>query len=53
MVYADAGRLTENRNWSDCDFLAGTSTCSTAVLSTNGDGIAQDNEIGPGGATFG
>jgi len=53
MPYADAGRRTENRNWSDCDFVPGTSNCSTAVLSTNNDGIVQDNEIGPGTATFG
>jgi len=52
-VYADAGRRTESRAWLDCDFLPGTSTCSTASLPTNGDGIAQDNEIGPGTATFG
>jgi hypothetical protein len=38
---------TDTRNWSDCDFLPGTSTCSTRVLATNKDGIAQDNEIGP------
>jgi hypothetical protein len=38
---------SDTRNWSDCDFLAGTSTCSKNVLPTNGDGIAQDNEIGP------
>ena len=38
---------SDTRNWSDCDFLAGTSTCSTRVLATNKDGIAQDNEIGP------
>src|SRR5712691_1023391 len=38
---------SDTRNWSDCDFLPGTSTCSTRVLSTNRDGIAQDNEIGP------
>jgi hypothetical protein len=35
------------RNWSDCDYLPGTSTCSGRVLPTNGDGIVQDNEIGP------
>src|SRR5204862_2605606 len=29
------------------DYLAGTSTCSTRVLSTNGDNIVQENEIGP------
>jgi len=38
---------SDTRNWSDCDYLAGTSTCSTRVLATNRDGIAQDNEIGP------
>jgi hypothetical protein len=35
------------RNWRDCDYLPGTSTCSGRVLPTNGDNIAQDNEIGP------
>jgi hypothetical protein len=35
------------RNWADCDYLPGTSNCSGRVLPTNGDGIAQDNEIGP------
>jgi hypothetical protein len=35
------------RNWSDCDYLPGTSTCSSLALPTNRDGIAQDNEIGP------
>jgi hypothetical protein len=35
------------RNWSDCDLIPGTSTCSGRVLSTNRDNIAQDNEIGP------
>ena len=35
------------RNWRDCDYLPGTSTCSGRVLATNGDNIAQDNEIGP------
>jgi hypothetical protein len=53
MNYADAGRLTENRNWSDCDFTPGTSVCSGVALPTNNDGIAQDNEIGPGTPTFG
>jgi hypothetical protein len=38
---------SDTRNWSDCDFLPGTSTCSSLVLPTNKDGIAQDNEIGP------
>ena len=38
---------SDTRNWSDCDFVPGTSTCSTLVLPTNKDGIAQANEIGP------
>jgi len=38
---------SDTRNWSDCDYLPGTSTCSGKALPTNGDGIAQDNEIGP------
>jgi hypothetical protein len=38
---------SDTRNWSDCDFLPGTSTCSTLSLATNRDGIAQNNEIGP------
>ncbi len=45
--------VTETRNWSDCDYLPGTSTCSALVLPTNGDDIAQDNEIGPGTTNFG
>jgi hypothetical protein len=31
----------------DCDLAPGTTTCSTRVLPTNRDNIAQDNEIGP------
>jgi Carboxypeptidase regulatory-like domain len=38
---------SDTRNWSDCDYVPGTSNCSTLVLPTNRDGIAQDNEIGP------
>jgi Carboxypeptidase regulatory-like domain len=38
---------SDTRNWADCDYLPGTSTCSGRALPTNGDGIAQDNEIGP------
>jgi hypothetical protein len=45
------GVQNESRNWSDCDVVPGTSTCSTAVLATNGDDIAQLNEIGPSGTT--
>ena len=38
---------SDTRNWSDCDYIPGTSTCSSLVLATNKDGIAQNNEIGP------
>jgi hypothetical protein len=38
---------SDTRNWSDCDYVPGTSTCSSLALATNRDGIAQDNEIGP------
>ena len=38
---------TDTRNWRDCDYTPGTSTCSGLALPTNGDDIAQDNEIGP------
>jgi hypothetical protein len=45
---------SDTRNWSDCDYVAGTSRCSGRVLPTNGDDIAQDNEIGPSNnRTFG
>jgi hypothetical protein len=45
--YSAAGAQTDTRNWFDCDLIAGTSTCSGRALPTNGDDIAQDNEIGP------
>jgi hypothetical protein len=45
--YNPMGFQTDRRNWSDCDYIPGTSTCSGKVLPTNGDGIAEDNEIGP------
>jgi hypothetical protein len=35
------------RTWRDLDLIPGTSTPSGRVLPTNGDNIAQDNEIGP------
>ena len=38
---------TDTRNWRDCDYTPGTSRCSGLALPTNGDDIAQDNEIGP------
>jgi carboxypeptidase family protein len=37
----------DTRNWADCDYIPGTSRCSGLALRTNGDNIAQDNEIGP------
>jgi hypothetical protein len=43
---------TDTRNWRDCDYLPGTSTCSGLALPTNGDDIAQDNEIGPSNNTL-
>ena len=42
---------SDTRNWSDCDYNPGTSTCSGRSLPTNGDGIAEDNEIGPSNNT--
>jgi hypothetical protein len=47
------GVANESRNWFDCAINAAGTACSGAVLPTNNDGIAQDNEIGPGSATFG
>lgn len=54
MPYADAGRRTETRNWFDADLVPGTTGTRTGVAKpTDNDGIAQDNEIGIGTATFG
>ena len=45
---------SDTRNWADCDYVPGTSTCSNLALPTNKDGIAQNNEIGPSNnANFG
>jgi hypothetical protein len=51
--YANAVVSNDVRNWSDCAFIPGTSTCDPAQsgLRTNGDNIAQDNEIGPTSST--
>jgi hypothetical protein len=38
---------TDRRDWFDVDLIPGTSTRSGRDLPTNGDDIAQDNEIGP------
>ena len=45
--YNPMGFQTDRRNWADCDYRPGTSTCSGIALPTNGDRIAQNNEIGP------
>jgi hypothetical protein len=45
--YNPVGAGTDRRNWFDCDLIPGTSICSGVALGTNGDGIAQNNEIGP------
>jgi hypothetical protein len=37
----------DSRTWSDCDVTPGTSRCSGLALPTNGDDIAQENELGP------
>jgi len=46
---------SENRAWNDCAYLPGTQTCDPTQVGAPGwhDDIAQDNEIGPGSATFG
>jgi len=49
--YANSFNSSDTRNWFDCDLIPGTSTCSGRSLPTNGDGIAQDNEIGPTSST--
>ena len=43
--YNPISSASETRNWFDCD-LSGT-TCSGLNLPTNGDNIAQDNELPP------
>ena len=44
--YNPISSVADTRNWFDCDLLVGASTCSGRALTTNGDDIAQDNEIG-------
>jgi hypothetical protein len=44
--YAASAVSTDSRNWFDADLVPGTSTISGRALPTNGDNIAQDNEIG-------
>ena len=40
---------TDTRNWSDCAYLPGQSTCDPSLIGAPGyhDDIAQNNEIGP------
>jgi Carboxypeptidase regulatory-like domain len=47
--YRPLSAQTDQRNWADCAYLAGTSTCNPALIGAPGyhDDIAQDNEIGP------
>jgi hypothetical protein len=45
--YNPVGGLPIARAWFDCNVLPGTSICSGQGLPTNGDNIAQNNEIGP------
>ena len=48
------GAGNETRNWFDCTINAAGTGCATGVArATDGDDIAQEHEIGPGGATFG
>jgi hypothetical protein len=47
-AYNPISITSETRNWFDCELLPGSSTtCSGRALATNGDNIAQDNEIAP------
>jgi hypothetical protein len=45
--YNPTVNAVDRRNWFDCDLIPGTSTCSGFARPTNGNGIAEDNEIGP------
>jgi len=47
--YSPFATSTDIRNWNDCAFLPGTSTCDPAQIGALGyhDDVAQDNEIGP------
>jgi hypothetical protein len=47
-------QTSDSRTWLDCDLNAAGNACSGVALATNGDNIAQDNEIGPSStANFG
>ena len=45
--YSPVFSASDRRDWLDTDLIAGTSTPSGLDMPTNGDDIAQDNEIGP------
>ncbi len=45
------GLQSESRAWFDCPINAAGTGCSGVALATNGDNIAQDNEIGPSSTT--
>jgi hypothetical protein len=45
------GVQNETRNWFDCALNTAGTACSGVVVTTNGDDIAQDHEIGPSGTT--
>jgi hypothetical protein len=45
--YNPMAMQTDTRIWRDVDLIPGTTTASGRSLPTNGDDIAQDNEIGP------
>jgi hypothetical protein len=48
------GLQSESRPWFDCPINTAGTGCTGVVLPTNGDSIAQDNEIGPSSsANFG
>jgi hypothetical protein len=49
LPYNPISSAGDTRLWSDTDVIPGTTTPSGRPLATNGDGIAQDNEIGPSG----
>ncbi len=45
--YNPLSQGTDTRIWLDTDLTPGTATPSGRVVATNGDRVAQDNEIGP------
>jgi hypothetical protein len=51
--YANSFTSSDTRNWFDCALVPGTSICDPAKagLPTNGDGIVDNNEIGPSSST--